>query len=392
MNTNRISEVEGAQDFDRHCSSFFFDFSTVMNRCDSLRRHPERVALICQAQVRQIAPRELLIPKNNGFQLVVRTRFGTAAETLAGEINVALLRRLFGAECASEIAPIFKRVKRGKIVRLGRSSILSNKPTVQGTEHREPDAPALPSLARIPLGWTDFKPGLLPIYNLQRQTLPIYLCGPVSSRDGRDLFGGDALRYCHPQYRPSVDIAMLEFSLKMLPQVRRGKLASAIATGVSYETLAWSRSRQLYQDALQATELSDNPHLAIKIDDVPDGTPFWRISEIIATVKPLAKRVFVELSHCDSSLKRGGCVGAEGFCASIRPGMESREIAAIASRVKYVAAAQRALSCVFGAEDSTVLVLLRDTGIGLAAKHPHHSGVCFGGLPRLDTSSSNRAA
>src|ERR1700722_16498917 len=110
MTSENSSDItlSGQSKFGSQGSSFFFDFHTVMDRCEALRRNPERVALMCQAQVRQIAPEELVIPNKNGFHLIVRSRFGAAAEALAGEINLALQHRLFGSEPLPEAISMFR--------------------------------------------------------------------------------------------------------------------------------------------------------------------------------------------------------------------------------------------------------------------------------------------
>ncbi len=242
-----------------------------MERCEPLRQHPERIALMCQAQVRQIAPEELMIPGKDGFHLIVRTRFGAAADALANEIKLALVRRLFGAESDPQAPGIFEA--QGKIVKFGNRSVLAKRPALAEAGRKDP--PALAQAAQavaFPAG-LDFKPGYIPIFHLQHKALPLHLCGPVSHRDGKDLFGADALRHCRSQLRPSVDLAMLRYGLNRLPEASGGKGVSGIVAGVSYETMAWSRSRNLYLDALKLAGVSKNAHFIVKLDDVPAGTP-----------------------------------------------------------------------------------------------------------------------
>lgn len=368
--------------------TFFFDFSPVLARCEALRRNPERIILMCQNQVRNLAPDELMIPRDKGFLLVVQTRFGDAAQALASEINVALLRRLFGSDYRQDTPPMFRPVRYGEVVEFGPAS-RSRKTLVTARRYRKPAKPPHPVAQSNAPGWTDFKPGLLPIYNLQQGTPPIYLSGPVSTRDGKCLFGSDALRFCHPQYRPSVDIAMLEFSLNLFPYGIPEKRVSAVATSVSYETLAWLRSRRSYLDVLRAAQLADDPRFIVKIDDVPRGTPVWRITELVTMLKPVVKRIFVQLPDRDGSLARSSCIGASGFCAAIGPKAEMAEIANTASRLRNIATAQHAFSYVMGLDSPEALDLLRDAGIRLASKRPDHDGIYLGGL-RDDTGPVRR--
>lgn len=375
----------------RQCS-FFFDFSKVTDCCASLRQNPERVALMCQAQVRQIAPDETVIPKENGFHLVVRSRSGAAAEALASEINRALLRRLFGTgPDAQSQAVMFHAVKPNNILPFARSSVSTHRPA--SPAGRRKDEPVLqPSPFGVPLGWTDFKPGFIPVFHLKQKALPLHLCGPVSVRNGKRLFGTDALRYCHPQYRPAVDIAMLNFGLQLLPEVESGKTVSAIATSVSYETLSWSRSRQLYLEALRAAHITDNASFIIKLEDVPAGTPARRLTDVIVGLKPFAKRVFIDLPGRDTHLAMEGSIGAAGFCASLKPGMAMADIGAMAHRLEQTAMTQRALSCVLGAEDNATLLFLKVAGNALGAKRPEQRGHCFAGVAQDVSEASGQQA
>ena len=358
--------------------TFFFDFSAVLDRCEALRRNPERIVLMCQNQVRSLAPDELMIPRDKGFLLVVRTRFGDAAEALASEINAALHRRLFGSDHRPDTPPMFRPVRHGEVLEFGLVS--HSRRTLLTARSRRPVKPSQQPAPPAPPEWTDFKPGLLPIFNLQQEAPPIYLSGPVSIRDGKYLFGGEALKFCHPQYRPSLDIAMLEFALNLLPYGTPAKQVSAVATSVSYETLAWLRSRRSYLDALRAAQIADNPHVIVKIDDVPRGTPVWRMTELVAMLKPVVKRIFVQLSDRDNSLARSSCIGAAGFCAAIGPQAELSEIANTASRLRNIATAQHAFSYVMGVDSAAALNVIRDAGIRLASKRPDPDGIYLGGL------------
>jgi hypothetical protein len=185
---------------------------------------------------------------------------------------------------------------------------------------------------------------------------------------------------------------MLKFSLTLPPVRNPDRHGRVIATSVSYETLAWSRSRQEYQNALRAADLLDNPNLVIKVDDVPNGTPASRIADIVSALRPLVKRVFVQLSDRDSSLMRGGCVGSSGLCAALSPKMTMQEVAQSACWLRRTATAQNALSCVIGAEGAGALRLLRDAGIRFASQRPGNDDIRFGGLPPDSALSSRRCA
>jgi hypothetical protein len=385
------SQGDPVSPFDTRYSSFYFDVGRVMDRCETLKQNPQRAALMCQAQVRQIAPGEVVIPTENGFHLVVRTRSGVAAGALAFEINRSLLRRLFGAESAERMPAMFQAAGQPRILPLARGSLAAKRPAPSPKDNRDNPLAFVPRTESLS-GWPDFKPGHIPVFHLRQKAIPIHLCGAVAFRNGKSLFGADALRYCHPDYRPSVDMAMLRYGLSLLPQAMPGKDASAIVTGVSYETLAWTKSRQAYLEVLRAARLSENAPFIIKLDEVPRGTPARSLADLLAVLRPLVRRVFIHLPERDASLAREACLGAAGFCASITPKTDLADIAAIAHRLEQVAMAQRAMSCILGAGDNATLRLLRDAGAALAAKHPDRGGVQLGAYGLDMTSATVRKA
>jgi len=221
----------------------------------------------------------------------------------------------------------------------------------------------------------DFTPGLIPLFNLRSPAPPIYLCGAVSNKDGNKLFGAEALHSCHPQYRPSIDLAVLACSLQ-LPPVRT-LTRSAVAASVSYETLASLGSRQIYQSMLKAAAVADNSSIIIKIDDVPAGTPASRLADIVATLKPLVRRIFVQLPEGDRSLMRSDAIGLSGICAAIPPGMAAQDLAEFALRLERTALAQHAVACALGAEGVAALRILHNAGIGHASPRPDDDNISF---------------
>jgi hypothetical protein len=138
---------------------------------------------------------------------------------------------------------------------------------------------------------------------------------------------------------------------------------------------------------LRTARLSQNAPFIIKLEDVPRGTTASRLSDILALLKPLSRRVFIQLPDRDTSLMREGPLGAAGFCASVTPKTELPDVALIAHRLEQIAIAQRALTCVLGAGDNATLRLLQGAGCALAGKHPDSGGLNLGAY-RLDTASA----
>lgn len=376
MSTQRNIATGDRDSIGRRHPTFFFDFSAVFSRCKSLKRQPERVALMCQARVRSIAPGELMIPDKKGFYLVVRTRRGAAAEALVGEVKLALRQHLFGAKLPADKISTFRTVPPSDIVELEDRPAPSR---ARDEAHRQPEPSGPPPSPTIFFNNADFKPGLVPLFNLRCPAPPIHLCGAVASKGGNRLFGPEALRFCHPQYRPSVDLAVLAFSLRIPPV--RTPTRSAIAASVSYETLAWSRSRQIYLNMLKAADLSNNSSIIIKIDHVPAGTPASRLADMVAALKPLVPRIFVQLPDGGGTLMRSNCIGLSGICGTIPPGTAAAELAQFARQLERTALAQHTLACALGAEGIDAFRILHNEGIGHASPRPDRDSILLESQP-----------
>ena len=154
----------------------------------------------------------------------------------------------------------------------------------------------------------DLKSGFLPMLNLQREGPSIYMCGAVGKHAGRTVFGASVFRDCDPKTRPALDAAMLGYGLGFARQIVPTGFAAAICVGVSFETLAWSRGRQLYLQALRVAGTAENPFLIIRIRDVPPGTTTGRLAELVAMIRPVVRRVLGQLPDCEIGLMQSGCI------------------------------------------------------------------------------------
>lgn len=358
--------IDGRPAIDPGSPAYFFDLAPVLARCEGLRRNPERATLMCRNHVRQRAPGELMIPRDNGFFLVVQTCSGAAADTVARDISLTLLELFFGADCFEEIPALFRPVTHVEMVaagvgvtaRPGRSPDTSTNPSVP-----TPTRLAAPSKPEIFAG-LEF--GFLPMLNLQNEAVSVYMCGIVSRREERTVFGADALAGCEPKVRPWLDMAALDHSLDLLGRIEPAKFAAAICTPVSFETMAWSRGRQLYQQALQSAGVADNPFLIVRIEDVPPGIPAARLAEIVAMVRPFVKRVFLHLPDMPAVTALGGHIGAAAFCMTLPTNASPPAVVRIATGLVRVSAMQQALPCVTGATPG-MRPLLRAAGVRFAA-------------------------
>jgi hypothetical protein len=373
-----VIPIDAPSAFAPHCPAYYFDFTPIFDRCDALRHHPERVAVMCQNRVRAIAPGDLTLPREQGFFLIVQTRLGAAADALANEISIALMQTFFGSDSLAGLASLFRAVPYEEMSEAG-IAIPPPQPLAQApaaplaagggakrTQERNPDPLAYLAQSALP-GFEGLRSGFLPMFNIQREAPSIHMCGAVGRRHGKMVFGAAALRDCPAKDRPSLDEAMLEYSLGFTRQMVPTNFAAAISTSVSFETLAWSRGRQLYQHALRAADAVNNPFLVVKIDDVPPGTPASRMAEIVATVRPFVKRVVLHLPSCDIGLMQSGQIGAAALCATLPARATPPAIVRFATWLNRTATGQQALSCVDGIDNPEALPLLRAAGIRFAA-------------------------
>jgi hypothetical protein len=166
--------------------------------------------------------------------------------------------------------------------------------------------------------------------------------------------------------RPWLDEATLEQALSFARQVAKSENVVAIGASVSFETLAWSRGRRLYQNALRMGGALANPFLVVKIEDVPEGTPSMRIAEIVATVRPFAKRIVLELPAASLWSADLGQLGITGLVASLPPESSPSRAAQLAKSLLGAAYTQRAFACMAGIDDAQSLRLVRSLGVHFA--------------------------
>ena len=356
-------------------ATFYFDLTAVLTRCPSAMRNPDRLKLMCEHVVERIAPAEVILFKDGGFFLMVQSCDGPAADILAGAVNFALIKLFFGTECISDnnLPSIFRSVPVAEIIATGMA--LPRTPKLPDAIRKAEQA-SFERMQKDPLlhlaesgmpQYYGLSRGFLPVYNLQRGTASVFFCTPIRTIGGKVLSGTAALTNIDPRDRPSLDNLMLQHSLYFARQIVPTKHATMVGATVSYETLATSRGRQLYQHALRTANVANNPFFIVKIDDIPAGTPVNRLSEIVAMVRPFVKRVFVQLPDCEFDLIRAGNIGVSGLGVSLSPNATLATVARTATWLQRTAAAQNAVSCLDSINRQAELDLARRAGIRFAA-------------------------
>jgi hypothetical protein len=359
------------------CPVFYFDFAPVLARSAALRRNPERLALMCENCVKRLAPGGIMLAEDSGFFLVVQSAAGSAADALTHEINIALLELFFGADAlAQSLGSICRKASLQEISDRGialPAAAASAAPVparlVRPSQLEMIEADPLARLAQggVP-GYDGLSTGFVPLINLRSDIASLYLCGAVRRHEGKNLFGATALAGTAPQDRASLDEAMLEYSLGFARAMPPTKSAVAIIAPVNFETLAWSRGRQLYQKALRAADAVHNPFLLVKIEGVPSGTPAARLAEVVAMVRPFVRHVFLELPAWNPALLRGGLMGVSGFMTPLPPSDDLAVSGRTMAGLVQLATGQQAVACVTGIEGVNQLALARSAGVRFAAR------------------------
>jgi hypothetical protein len=101
------------------CLGYHFDLAPILAHCESLRRYPDGALVMCQHQVRLLAPGDLFLARDSGFYLIIQTCIGAAADALANEVNLALLSLFLGTDTLSGIAALFRPVAYGEMLEAG---------------------------------------------------------------------------------------------------------------------------------------------------------------------------------------------------------------------------------------------------------------------------------
>lgn len=376
---------------------FYFDLAPALAQCDAgFVRNPERLQLLCERCIGRVAPNDLVLFQSTGFFLVVQSSGQDDGQATANAVNVALLKLLFGTDCLTpdQSATLYRTATP---IELSNSGLAVDRPSPEQpesqpaakgvSEHAHSEEFAHDSFARFVAsgvaGCADLAVEFAPVCDLRRGTTSTFFCTPVRADKDGPVIGAKALKGVDPRDRPWLDEAMLEHALEFAREIAKSDHVAAIGTSVSYETLAWSRGRRLYQNALRALDATTSPFLIVKIDDVPAGTPAMRIAEIVSTIRPFAKRIILQLPHTDVKPMETGIMGIAGFIAALPSDATFGAASHLAKSLVRTASAQKAFSCLAGVNSHRSLALARAAGIHFAC------GRAIGRTIAADTASQD---
>jgi hypothetical protein len=376
--------VDGSIDLARFCGFpiYFFDLEPVLAHTRSaLARDPERLRSVCEQHLGVLVACEVLIFSGSGFYLVVQSCADAAAQGLANRINFALRKLFFGTDnlVPEQLATMFEGVRPVASAQASRSAANAAKPVDKIAAPVADEIPNMSPEKRVALVQLaahgrfpeqNVELSFVPVHDLRHPRVSAFFCSPVSGAQVPSrIYGYRAFQGISRQEWPLVDRAILAYAIKFARKLTAGGIVAAIGTCVNFETLAWSQGRKIYCQALRAIGAGDFPFLILKIEDVPAGTLPGRIAEIVSSVRPLVKRVFVHLPDCDIPTHQCGHLGVTGFVLSLPPRPSPATASGISNWLMRTCEIQVALSCVDHIDGDATLERVRQAGIRFGAGH-----------------------
>ncbi len=376
--------VDGSIDLARFCGFpiYFFDLEPVLAHTRSaLARDPERLRSVCEQHLGALVVSEVLIFSGGGFYLVVQSCTDAAALGLANRINLSLRKLFFGTDnlVPYQLAKMFEGVRPAKSAPASEIFRNTAKPSARVAAPDAEDIPSVSAERRLALvqfasqgrlADQSVELSFVPVHDLRHSRVSAFFCSPVSGAPGASrVYGYRAFQGVDRHEWPLVDRAILAYAIKFARKLSASGIVAAVGTSVNFETLAWSQGRKIYSQALRAIGAGDFPFLILKIEDVPAGTLPGRIAEIISSVRPLVKRVFVHLPDCEIPTHQCGHLGATGFVLTLPPRSTPAAATGLSNWLARSCEVQTALSCVDHVDSDASLERLRRAGIRFGAGH-----------------------
>lgn len=233
------------------------------------------------------------------------------------------------------------------------------------SEHRDAFA-QLATYGKLP--GQDVELRFVPIHDLHRRRVTTFFCSPVFCvEEAPVIYGYGAFQGIDQRDLPFIDRAILAHAVKFARKLASAGTVAAIGTSVHFSTLASSRGRQLYQQALRAAGVSDCPFLALKVEDVPPGISPAELAEVLAQVRPYVKRIFVHLPDTETAIHRCDYLGAAGLVLSLPSRPTPMMIMGTAKWLLRECAVQTAHSCIDHVDNDETLELITAAGIRFGA-------------------------
>lgn len=208
----------------------------------------------------------------------------------------------------------------------------------------------------------------VPIHDLQRHRVTTFFCKPAFCVQNAPIVEGyKALEGIGVRDLPFVDRAILAHAVKFARRLAASGTVAAIGTSVHFETLAWSKGREIYQHALRAAGVADYPFLVLNIEEIPTGVAAARLAEVVAAVRPYLKRIFLHLPDTETSVQHCGHLGIAGLTLSLPPRPTRVVAMGTAKWLMRECDAQTAHSCVEDIDSEMAQEIMTLAGIRFGA-------------------------
>src|SRR5450755_4089843 len=295
---------------------------------------PEQTNLVCASIARQVCEH----------------LFGSKFGEVSVRSIVAAISMPEGSDAANIGAKIESQLEQGGIETVVTQSIESgsNVPISMVATNRL--TPQLPSIERIKRCHEQFESyglriGFQPVWELRKGGANSLMLVPLSGRSAdKAICPRAALNGASNDEVVEAELNLLDAASAYANRVQEVEKVCAIGTSISYESLCVFKSRIRYITALQKCTFSPRTPLLLKIEQVPEGAPDSRLSELIAMLSMGNIRLLIEfetLQHVSNNRTR---LGASGFGGTIPAGMTCTETAIVAERLVAMATSQKAFA------------------------------------------------
>jgi hypothetical protein len=209
-----------------------------------------------------------------------------------------------------------------------------------------------------------------PVHDMQKRTVSTLFCAPSFAGA---LFGHQAFQNLSLAELPYIDRAILLHALAFANRLAEAGVLVDVGAPVSFETLAWTKSREIYQSALRGADTAHHPRLVLKIEDIPSDTPMEQIARAVSSLRPFCKHISVQLPNNRFDGLSTNRLGASGLVLSLQRRAALPETLADSKWLVRMAQLQNAASCIDHVESDEALSVVKSAGIRFAV------GNVFGG-------------
>ena len=231
-----------------------------------------------------------------------------------------------------------------------------------------------------------------PVHDLVRGRSTTFFCTPAFCvAHAPVICGYRAFEGLAPEDSPLVDRAILAHALKFARRLGQAGVYVSVGAPVNFLTLSSSQNREAYCETLRAAGVPEYPFVVLIVQDLPLGITASKLAEVIASLRPLAKRIFVQLPNIDTALLGSGHLGADGFILSLPPHQRPTQVAA-ADWLAKMCETQTALSCMDQIDNEGAVEIVRAASIRFGRGAAFGPAEFRGDAPPIDVEAFMRNA